>query len=140
VDRRIEVNIQDWFEAVPETGLKPCTIPSPWIDNSSERLVCACAESAGVGLRSKLHIISEPEATAVYALHELILRDLNFGKVSTLCGAEEGTVDLVSYRIKSLSPRLEVEEISVGCSALCGSSLLDRIVERSTLRLTESPT
>jgi molecular chaperone DnaK (HSP70) len=106
------------------------TIPSAWIDNSPEYLLRECAQRAGMGLATGLHVLSEPEAAAVYAFCEMKLEGFNVRDGFTLCDAGGGTVDLVSYRITSLSPRLEVEEISVGGSALCGSSLLNRIFEQ----------
>jgi hypothetical protein len=105
------------------------TVPSPWIDNPPEGLLCACAEHAGMGSALDLHVLSEPEAAAVYSFHRLHLHDLNVGDGFTLCDAGGGTVDLISYRITQLIPRLEVEEISVGNSAICGSSMLDRVFE-----------
>lgn len=69
------------------------------------------------------------EAAAVYAFQKLAPENLSFRDGFTLCDAGGGTVDLTSYRITSLKPRLEVDEISEGRSASCRSSIVDHWCE-----------
>jgi hypothetical protein len=117
-------------ETVESTSIEfILTVSSAWIDKSPEWTVRCCAESAGMGVAKNLHIISEPEAAAVYAFQKLAPEDLSFRDGFTLCDAGGGTVDLTSYRITSLKPRLEVDEISEGCSAFCRSSIVDHWCE-----------
>ena len=80
-----------------------------------------------MGSGAKLHIISEPEAAAIYALHTMDTHNLNVGDTFVLCDAGGGTVDLISYRILALEPALELEEAAPGTGSLSGSTFLDRI-------------
>jgi hypothetical protein len=43
-----------------------------------------------------------------------------------LCDAGGGTVDLISYTITQLHPKLEIEEAAEGTGGLCGSTYLNR--------------
>jgi hypothetical protein len=45
------------------------------------------------------------------------------------CNAGGGTVDLITYRILSMSP-LEVEESVVSCGGKCGGVFVNRIFEK----------
>ncbi len=47
-----------------------------------------------MGLRSSLHVISEPEAAAIYALDRIDKHDLQIGDTFVVCDAGGGTVDL----------------------------------------------
>lgn len=57
------------------------TVPAVWSDAAQEK-TRACAERAGKGLGSALHMISEPEAAAMYALDAMD----PFVFVAFLCG------------------------------------------------------
>ena len=87
----------------------------------------ACAEAAGMGAGAALHIISEPEAAALYALSVMDTHDLKVGDTYVVCDAGGGTVDLITYTISALEPILELTEASPGTGSLCGGSILNRI-------------
>ena len=86
----------------------------------------ACADAAHMGAGAALHIISEPEAAASYALTTLDRHDLKIGDTFLLCDAGGGTVDLITYKISALSPILKLAEVSPGSGSLCGASFLNR--------------
>ena len=57
----------------------------------------ACAEAAGMGNGTALHVISELEAAAFYALNTMDSHDLKVGNTFVLCDAGGGIVDLITY-------------------------------------------
>ena len=85
-----------------------------------------CAEKAGMGNASTLHIISEPEAAAMYALHAMDPHGIVVGDSFVLCDAGGGTVDLITYTVDALKPVLRLSEAVAGKGLVCGSSILNR--------------
>lgn len=79
-----------------------------------------------MGAGAALHIISEPEAAALYALNALDPHGLKIGETFMICDAGGGTVDLITYKISSLKPILKLAEASPGTGSLCGASFLNR--------------
>ncbi|PFH61852.1 hypothetical protein XA68_16083 [Ophiocordyceps unilateralis] len=99
------------------------TCPAVWSDAAKNTTLLA-AERAGMGSRSEIQMISEPEAAAVYTLKAIQPNHLNVGDNFIVCDAGGGTVDLIAYKIMSLKP-LRVEESAVGTGGLCGSAFLN---------------
>lgn len=97
------------------------TVPAVWSDTAKDATLRA-AKNAGMG--PNLHMISEPEAAAIYALKSMEHHDLRAGDHFIVCDAGGGTVDLISYQIRSLSP-LRLQESVPGTGALCGGAFLD---------------
>ena len=120
---------------IPESALKAIpieyilTVPAVWSD-AAQAKTRACAEKAGMGRGQELHMISEPEAAALYALDAMDPHNLHIGDTFVLCDAGGGTVDLISYRISELKPVLKLEEAAPGSGSLCGSTFLNRIFEK----------
>ena len=83
-----------------------------------------------MGFGHALHIISEPEAAAVYALDVLDPHIIKVGDTFVLCDAGGGTVDLISYKVTALKPNLEIYEVTPGTGSLCGSTFLNRRFEK----------
>lgn len=83
-----------------------------------------------MGLGQALRVISEPEAAAVYALDVLDPHIIEVGNTFVLCDAGGGTVDLISYTVTALKPRLEIKEAAPGTGSLCGSTFLNRKFEK----------
>ncbi|WZH48172.1 Hsp70 family heat shock protein [Fusarium acuminatum] len=88
------------------------TCPAVWSD-AAKNTTLQAAERAGMGSRSEIQMISEPEAAAVYTLKAIQPNHLNVGDNFIVCDAGGGTVDLIAYKIISLKP-LRVEESAVG--------------------------
>ncbi|KAJ0304160.1 hypothetical protein COL5a_005294 [Colletotrichum fioriniae] len=99
------------------------TCPAVWSD-AAKNTTLQAAERAGMGLKSEIQMISEPEAAAVYTLKAIQPNHLNAGDNFIVCDAGGGTVDLIAYKIISLKP-LKVEESAVGTGGLCGSAFLN---------------
>lgn len=100
-----------------------------WSD-AAQAKTRACAENAGMGVGSSLQIVSEPEAAAIYALDAMDPHHIKKGDTFVLCDAGGGTVDLISYTVSALKPKLQLSEASPGSGSLCGSSFLNRIFQR----------
>ena len=83
-----------------------------------------------MGTGSSLHIISEPEAAAMYALDAMDPHNVKVGDTFVLCDAGGGTVDLISYKVSALKPILRVEEAAPGTGSVCGSTILNRIFQK----------
>lgn len=65
----------------------------------------------------------------MYALDVMDPHNLKKGDTFVVCDAGGGTVDLISYTISALKPRLQMVEASPGSGSLCGSSFLNRIFQ-----------
>ncbi|KAF7559220.1 hypothetical protein G7046_g4942 [Stylonectria norvegica] len=102
------------------------TVPAIWSDLAKDRTKKACQKASGLSATTQpVHLVSEPEAAAIYALHGLDPHGLKIGETVVVVDAGGGTVDLISYTITSLKPILEVEEAAPGSGALCGSTFLN---------------
>ncbi|CRK13867.1 hypothetical protein BN1723_010139 [Verticillium longisporum] len=113
------------------------TVPAIWSELAKDNTKQACQKAAGlVATPSQIHLVSEPEAAAIYALHGLDPHGLKMDDTIVVVDAGGGTVDLISYTITRLKPILEVEEAAPGSGALCGSTFLNkRFKEFLTARL-----
>ncbi|KAK4995018.1 hypothetical protein LTR66_005073 [Elasticomyces elasticus] len=98
------------------------TVPAVWSDKAKNATMQA-AERAGI--HEDLSMITEPEAAAVYALQAIQPNPLLVGDNFVVCDAGGGTVDLISYEIKQLSPALRIEESATGTGGLCGAVFLN---------------
>jgi molecular chaperone DnaK (HSP70) len=65
------------------------TIPAMWSEAAKVK-TRSCAEKAGMGSGNKLHVISEPEAAAVYALHAMDPHNIKVGDTFVVCDAGGG--------------------------------------------------
>lgn len=102
------------------------TVPAIWSDLAKDKTKQACQRASGISHTNvPIHLISEPEAAAIYALHGLDPHGLSVGDSFVICDAGGGTVDLISYTITSLRPILEVQEATPGTGELCGSTFLN---------------
>jgi hypothetical protein len=61
----------------------------------------------------------------VYTLQSLDPHGLEIGDTFVLCDAGGGTVDLISYTITGLYPKLQIKEAAPGTCGFCGSTYLD---------------
>ena len=102
------------------------TVPAIWSDAAKDATLSA-ARRAGIG--PTLSLISEPEAAAVYTLQSMHAHQLTVGANYVVCDAGGGTVDLISYEIKSTNP-LRVEESVEGSGACCGGAVLNAQFEK----------
>ena len=67
------------------------TVPAVWSEMARD-LTSTCAVDAGMGPRGRLHIVSEPEAAAMYAFKEMNLCGLDKRDTFVVCDAGGGYV------------------------------------------------
>lgn len=102
------------------------TVPAIWSDFAKDKTKQACERAASLSAtKGPVHLVSEPEAAAIYALHGLDPHGLEVNDTIVVVDAGGGTVDLISYTITKLKPVLEVQEAAPGSGALCGSTFLN---------------
>ncbi|TGO59388.1 hypothetical protein BCON_0045g00300 [Botryotinia convoluta] len=88
-------------------------------------------------------LIKEPEAGALYTLHTLKDRALavchlarrQVGDAFVICDAGGGTVDLISYEITQLTPKLNLKELVPGKGGMAGSLGLNKRFEEAVKEL-----
>lgn len=108
------------------------TLPANW-DHSAQELTKKAAIQAGIlepRYRGEtiFRMVTEPEAAALAAWREAGMRwrpDLKLDDAFVVCDAGGGTVDLISYTVKSLEP-LRLEECVEPTGDLCGAVYLDQ--------------
>ena len=105
------------------------TAPAVWSGDAQAK-TRACAEKAGMGLGSALHIVSEPEAAATYTLDAMDPYNIKVGDTFVLVVAGGGMVELISYTVEALRP-LEIQEAAPCTGSQCGSSFLNRIFQKT---------
>ena len=101
------------------------TVPAMFADSTKEKMR-ACATKAGMGQGNKLHMITEPEAAALYAIDAMDYT-LQMGDQFIICDAGGGTVDLISYKVTAIHPDVQLVEAAPGSGESCGSTFLNRI-------------
>lgn len=107
------------------------TLPAIWSDEAKDATLAA-AKEAGFGNREgdEVFTIAEPEAAAIATLKSYAAPDaLNPIKPQEnilICDCGGGTVDITTYVITEVSPRLTFNELHVGAGGKCGSTYVDR--------------
>ncbi|KAK4554208.1 hypothetical protein LTR86_008736 [Recurvomyces mirabilis] len=106
---------------VNDTKVKvACTVPAVWSDAAKEATLSA-AKAAGM---KSIVLVSEPEAGALYTLQAIQPNKLDIGSTFVVIDAGGGTVDLITYRIKQLTP-LRLVEVVQGSGSFCGAAFLN---------------
>ncbi|KAI5837893.1 hypothetical protein DFP73DRAFT_285211 [Morchella snyderi] len=103
------------------------TVPAIWSD-AAKALTLRAASSVGLGTEGTVPLITEPEAAAVYSLR-ILPHDLKIKDTFVIADCGGGTVDLISYEITALKPKLEVKECVGGTGGMCGSSFVNQAFE-----------
>lgn len=103
------------------------TVPAIWSELAKEKTRLAFLRAPIIGTSKwPVHLVSEPEAAALYALNGMDPHRLKIGNTIIVVDAGGGTVDLISYTIVTLDPTLEIEEAAPGSGGLCGSTYLNQ--------------
>ncbi|KAF8541822.1 hypothetical protein BDD12DRAFT_803390 [Trichophaea hybrida] len=106
------------------------TVPAVWSDKA-KALTLKAVKEAGFGpYEFHVSMVTEPEAAATWALKALKAEagknDIKVGDNFVLCDAGGGTVDLISYKVRSVHPHFQVQEAAIGTGAKCGSTFIDK--------------
>ncbi|KAK4450231.1 hypothetical protein QBC34DRAFT_484501 [Podospora aff. communis PSN243] len=92
------------------------SVPAVWSDAAKN----ATLEAAKIAGMSPVTLIKEPEAAALYTMHSLDFA-LKVGDVFVVCDAGGGTVDLISYEVVAITPKLQLKELVPGTGGMAGS-------------------
>lgn len=107
------------------------TVPAVWSDRA-KAMTLQAAKKAGMSgtnsVQKSVRLISEPEAAAMHCLrfYQDTQNCLQVGDIYVVADCGGGTVDLISYEITAIEPRLKVKECVVGSGGMCGSTSLNR--------------
>ncbi|KAJ4416814.1 hypothetical protein N0V82_006543 [Gnomoniopsis sp. IMI 355080] len=119
-DIRKRVDEDDWETTY--TIRVVLTVPAVWSQTAKYRTHKAAIMA---GLSDKIQLVTEPEAAALATLSgKAETSSLKTGDVFVVCDAGGGTVDLISYEIKSTEPLL-MGGCVPGAGDLCGSVFLN---------------
>ncbi|KAH6672241.1 Hsp70 family protein-like protein [Halenospora varia] len=107
------------------------TLPAIWSEEAKVATLNA-AKKAGFGNRpeDEIFTIAEPEAAAIASLS--MYSQINaFNRIKPddnvlICDCGGGTVDITTYTVVEVEPRLEFDELFVGVGGKCGSTYIDR--------------
>ncbi|KAH8808655.1 Hsp70 family protein-like protein [Xylogone sp. PMI_703] len=107
------------------------TLPAIWSDEAKDATLAA-ARRAGFGskTRDEVYTIAEPEAAAIATLKRYSMPG-NLNPIKPLeniliCDCGGGTVDITTYTVTQVSPRLDFDELCIGVGGKCGSTYIDR--------------
>jgi hypothetical protein len=123
-----------------QTNLKiRMTVPAIWPAYALARMRDAATLADMTQQRGKceptgLDFVNEPEAAALASTADLKKEcRLESGDTFTIMDAGGGTVDLISYRVKSTQP-FALEEVVEGQGGLCGAKFLDEDFETELIK------
>ncbi|KAG6261198.1 hypothetical protein E4U49_004164 [Claviceps purpurea] len=109
-------------EKIPKAYMNMCdkefvlSVPAVWSD-AAKNATLKAAELAGI---KPVTIVKEPEAAALYAIKSLDFA-IERNDAFVVCDAGGGTVDLISYEVVAVAPRLKVKELVPGTGGMAGS-------------------
>ncbi|KAF7955613.1 hypothetical protein EAE96_004539 [Botrytis aclada] len=107
------------------------TFPAIWSDEAKHATLSA-ARRVGFATNpmDQIHTIAEPEAAAVATLKELAAPEtfnaVQRGDNVLICDCGGGTVDVTTYTVTSVVPKLTFKELCIGTGGKCGSTYIDR--------------
>ncbi|RPA76189.1 actin-like ATPase domain-containing protein [Ascobolus immersus RN42] len=107
------------------------TTPAVW-SHKAQQATLDAATIAGFGSRQRdsITMVSEPEAAATYCLQDIHANQgvdvFRVGESIVICDCGGGTVDLITYRVESIRPTLQLTEAVVGDGGKYGSTSIDR--------------
>ncbi|CCE29463.1 related to hsp70 protein [Claviceps purpurea 20.1] len=114
--------LQDIGKTIPKAYMDMCdkefvlSVPAVWSD-AAKNATLKAAELAGI---KPVTIVKEPEAAALYAIKSLDFA-IERNDAFVVCDAGGGTVDLISYEVVGITPRLKVKELVPGTGGMAGS-------------------
>ncbi|KAK4220587.1 actin-like ATPase domain-containing protein, partial [Podospora fimiseda] len=106
------------------------TVPAIWKDGARKKMQEAARQAGLLDSRAcgktTMQLLSEPEAGAISTFATMEGRpDIHEGDAMVVVDAGGGIVDLISYKVDSLSPFV-LSECAEGTGGLCGAVFLDQ--------------
>ncbi|CAK1359214.1 unnamed protein product [Cercospora beticola] len=111
------------------------TVPAVWSDKAKADTLRAARKAAKqaklkIHAESQVFLIREPEAAAVATLSSLTQggseQQIKANDSIMICDCGGGTVDITTYVITGITPKLAFKELLVGTGGKCGSTYIDR--------------
>ncbi|KAK4609911.1 Heat shock protein 12B [Fulvia fulva] len=111
------------------------TVPAVWSDKAKSDTLRAAQKAAKMAKLkvhhdSQLFLIREPEAAAIATISSLTFggstQQIKAGDSILICDCGGGTVDVTTYEIESITPKLSFKGLVVGTGGKCGSTYIDR--------------
>ncbi|KAK8136730.1 hypothetical protein PG984_004670 [Apiospora sp. TS-2023a] len=103
------------------------TVPAVWKETAQDKTRQAFEKARGIGTLGPVTLVTEPEAAATFALHNMAKESaLQVGQTFIVLDAGGGTVDIITYTITSLDPVLQVKEAASGAGDFCGAAFIDK--------------
>ncbi|CAO3594608.1 unnamed protein product [Absidia cylindrospora] len=114
------------------------TVPAIWSDQAKAMMRQAAVKAGIIELTdplSRLTLISEPEAAALYCERKCDMSNLKHRDKFMIIDAGGGTVDLIVYEIHQPTPdeNRKLKELTSGYGGVCGSSDIDKNMRRLLL-------
>ncbi|KAI9475768.1 MAG: hypothetical protein EXX96DRAFT_620246 [Benjaminiella poitrasii] len=104
------------------------TVPAMWSDQAKATMREAAIRANIINRwdhPSRLMLISEPEAAALYCEKKCDQFNLGHSQRFLICDAGGGTVDLIVFEIDDSGERRALKEVTKGSGDSCGSTFLD---------------
>ncbi|KAI1809249.1 hypothetical protein GGS20DRAFT_596836 [Poronia punctata] len=111
------------------------TVPAIWQDYAIKKMEMALHQAGILAPRPQAgpttwSFISEPEAAAIAAIEgHNKYETLRVGQTFVIADLGGGTVDLISFKVGAIKPRLLLDEVVEGEGGLCGATFLDQAFE-----------
>ncbi|KAI5364531.1 Putative Heat shock protein 70 family [Septoria linicola] len=111
------------------------TVPAVWSEKAKADTLLAARKAAKQSqlpclAGSQVFLIREPEAAAVATLTDITRgnsqQQIKIGESIMVVDCGGGTVDITTYVIDAISPKLAFKELLVGAGGKCGSTYIDR--------------
>ncbi|RYP32291.1 hypothetical protein DL768_011143 [Monosporascus sp. mg162] len=110
------------------------TVPAIWSDMAKNATLRAARQAHADILVNPEDMVTEPEAAALYTFQFYQKRGLSgsvrIGDVFVLCDAGGGTVDLISYQVAAVRPKLQLKEVVKATGGAVGSMMINNGFER----------
>ncbi|EPS44837.1 hypothetical protein H072_1154 [Dactylellina haptotyla CBS 200.50] len=101
------------------------TVPAQFEVLEVERFK-SIVSSTGFGKHTMSVSLREPEAAILYTINHGMKPLMPAGQCIVLCDAGGGTVDIASYKVTELYPKVKIEQVDIVNGAPCGSVIIDR--------------
>lgn len=111
------------------------TVPAIWSDRAKKATLMAARKAHPDIQLNPDDLITEPEAAALFTFEAYSRRGLSQNDSFILCDAGGGTVDIISYKVTSLKPRMRMKEIVSPSGGAVGSMMLNNRFERYLRRI-----
>ncbi|KAH9212735.1 hypothetical protein DL95DRAFT_463734 [Leptodontidium sp. 2 PMI_412] len=127
VETALEIRFASMLQALRREVV--ITVPAVWSDKAKNLTYKAVCNAGFNAENTRISMITEPEAAAIYALRDLEdgpFTNIKPGDHFVVCDAGGGTVDIITYRVESTKDAFVIREAVVGTGDKCGAIFIDK--------------